>query len=157
VVADIASATFAEAPSWRLLSLADAVLGAVVGAGFLYGIGMVYRRARGHEGMGMGDVKLMAMIGAFLGLRLTVFTIFGASVLGTILSLLLVACVWRRRTKRRQWRNREPAPVARRRAWKSAKLMRYYALPFGVFLGSTALLAIFFGPALLQWYWNRYF
>ena len=49
--------------SWHLLSLMDAVLGAIVGASFIYGAGAIYLRARGVEGMGFGDVKLMAMVG----------------------------------------------------------------------------------------------
>src|SRR5581483_12096401 len=53
-----ASAAF----SWRLLSFADASLGAAVGASFIYGVGAIYKSARGVEGMGFGDVKLMAMV-----------------------------------------------------------------------------------------------
>ena len=62
--------------SWRMLSLADSLLGAAVGASFLYGAAAIYLRARGVEGMGFGDVKLMAMIGAFVGTKLTILTIF---------------------------------------------------------------------------------
>src|SRR5207244_6733558 len=58
--------------SWRLFSLLDSGLGALVGASFLYGAGAIYLRARGVEGMGFGDVKLMAMIGSFVGFRLTI-------------------------------------------------------------------------------------
>ncbi len=142
--------------NWRLLSFTDAVLGAAVGAAFIFGSGMVYKLARGHEGMGLGDVKLMAMVGAFLGLKLTVFTIFGASVLGSLFGVLMVPYVWMKRTHRRMHRHHEPGAVARRRAWASAKLVRYYAMPFGVFLGSVALLAVFYGNAFLRWYWNRF-
>src|SRR5215472_9584523 len=52
--------------SAHLLSFTDSLLGAAVGAAFIYGAGAIYLRARGVEGMGFGDVKLMAMIGAFL-------------------------------------------------------------------------------------------
>jgi leader peptidase (prepilin peptidase)/N-methyltransferase len=143
--------------SWRALSLADAVLGALIGASFIFGSGMVYKLARGVEGMGFGDVKLMAMVGAFLGVKLTVLTIFGASILGSVFGLSMVPLVWVKRTRRRIRRHREPPPLARKRAWDSArKVYRYYAMPFGVFLGSMAILALFFGNALFHWYLNRF-
>jgi leader peptidase (prepilin peptidase)/N-methyltransferase len=142
--------------SWRSASFADALLGAFVGAGFIYSVGLLYKIARGREGMGLGDVKLMAMVGAFLGLRATLLTIFGGSVLGTLFATLLIPFVWLQRTRRRMQRNRESAGVARHRAWQSAKLMRYFAIPFGVFLGSVALLAIFFAQDFFDWYRMRY-
>jgi leader peptidase (prepilin peptidase) / N-methyltransferase len=143
--------------SWRLLSFADAVLGAAVGASFFYGIAVLYLHARGREGMGLGDVKLMAMVGAFLGVRLTVLTIFGASLVGSLFGLGTMLAVWMKRTRRRRARNRESAAVARRRAWQSARTVyRYYEMPFGVFLGAMAMVALFFGPALLRWYWGPY-
>ena len=70
--------------AWRLFSLLDSVAGAIVGASFIYGAGAIYMRARGVEGMGFGDVKLMAMVGAFLGTKLTIFTIFTASIAGSL-------------------------------------------------------------------------
>jgi leader peptidase (prepilin peptidase)/N-methyltransferase len=143
--------------SWRLLSFADAVLGAAVGASFFYGIAMLYLHARGREGMGLGDVKLMAMVGAFLGVRLTVLTIFGASLVGSLFGLGTILTVWFKRTRRRQVRNRESSRVARRRAWRSARTVyRHYEMPFGVFLGAMAMVALFFGNALLRWYWDFY-
>ncbi len=143
--------------SWRLLSFADAVFGAAVGASFFYGIAMLYLHARGREGMGLGDVKLMAMVGAFLGVRLTVLTIFGASLVGSLFGVATILAVWSKRTRRRMARNREPAKMARRRAWRSAKIVyRFYEMPFGVFLGAMAIVAFFFGPALLRWYWGSY-
>ncbi len=144
--------------SWRLLSLGDAALGAMIGAAFIYGSGMMYKLARGVEGMGFGDVKLMAMVGAFLGLKLTLFTIFGASIVGAFFGLSSIPAVWVKRTRRRMVRHGEPGPVARRRAWDSAKkVYRYYAMPFGVFLGSVALVAAFFGNAMFAWYLRRVF
>ncbi len=107
--------------------------------------------------MGLGDVKLMAMVGAFLGVRLTVLTIFGASLVGSLFGLGTILAVWSKRTRRRMARNREPANMARRRAWRSAKTVyRHYEMPFGVFLGAMAIVAFFFGPALLRWYWGSY-
>src|SRR5580698_2886965 len=87
--------------SRRLLSLLDAVTGAVVGASFIYGAGAIYLRARGVEGMGFGDVKLMAMVGAFLGIRLTIFTIFAGSIAGSLFGVGTMTAVWIKRTQRR--------------------------------------------------------
>ena len=142
---------------WRLLSLGDALLGAAVGASFIYGAGAIYLRARGIEGMGFGDVKLMAMVGAFLGVKLTVFTLFSASLVGSLAGLSTILLVWIKRTQRRRKRNHESLPAARRRAWKSASVVyRHYEMPFGVFLGTMALVAVFFGDALIRWYVETY-
>ena len=143
--------------SWRLLSLVDSGLGAAVGASFIYGAGAIYKRARGVEGMGFGDVKLMGMVGSFLGVKLTIFTLFAASLVGSIFGLSAVLTVWWKRTRRRILRAHEPAAAARKRAWKSARMVyRYYQMPFGVFLGSMALVAAFFGNTVIRWYWGFY-
>ena len=143
---------FSDALVARSLSLLDSLLGAAVGAAFIYGAGAIYLRWRGAEGMGFGDVKLMAMVGAFLGIKLTVFTIFTASIVGSFFGISTVFVVWLKRTRRfmRQLAN---APAARRRAWQSAQMVyRFYQMPFGVFLGSMAMLAFFFGNQFLRWY-----
>jgi leader peptidase (prepilin peptidase) / N-methyltransferase len=141
--------------SWRLFSLVDAVLGASVGAGFLYGAGVVYLRWRGVEGMGFGDVKLMAMIGSFLGLRLTILTIFAASMAGSLFGLWTVFVVWIKRVQRRKHVFHESGAAARRNAWASAVVaLRRHQMPFGVFLGSMGLVAFFFGQQFLRWYWR---
>ena len=140
--------------SWRLWSLADSALGAAVGASFLYGAAAIYLRARGVEGMGFGDVKLMALIGAFLGAKLTVLTILAASLAGSLFGISTVLAVWIKRTRRNAGRG-VSSLEARRRAWQSARMaLRYYEMPFGVFLGSMAWLAFFFGNQLLHWYWG---
>lgn len=142
--------------SWRLFSFVDSVLGALVGASFLYGVGVAYLRWRGVEGMGFGDVKLMAMIGAFLGLRLTILTMLAASLAGSLFGLWTVLAVWIKRTRRRIQVFHDPTPVARKRAWHSAAIaLRRHQMPFGVFLGSTGLLAFFFGQQFLHWYWRQ--
>jgi len=138
-----------------LLSLADSRLGAAVGASFIYGAGAIYLRARGIEGMGFGDVKLMAMIGSFLGVKLTVFTIFAASIAGSIFGVSTILMVWVKRTRRFVERRHLTLHDARQRAWHSAQTMyRHYEMPFGVFLGSMAMLAFFFGKQFLDWYWR---
>lgn len=141
--------------SWRLFSLTDALLGAAVGASFIYGAGAIYLRWRGTEGMGFGDVKLMAMVGAFLGTRLTVLTLFTATLAGSLFGVFTVLAVWIKRLRRRIVRNHESGSTARRRAWQSARMVyRYYQMPFGVFLGSMSLAAFFFGERFLSWYWG---
>jgi len=138
--------------SLRIVSLVDSLLGAVLGASFIYGAGAIYLRWRGMEGMGFGDVKLMAMVGAFLGMKLTVFTIFTASIAGSVFGLATVFVVWLKRTHRFMKRLAN-AQAARRRGWQSAQMVyRYYQMPFGVFLGSMALFAFFFGNQFLRWY-----
>ncbi|MGC1645161.1 MAG: prepilin peptidase [Candidatus Sulfotelmatobacter sp.] len=138
--------------SVRLLSLLDSLLGAALGASFIYGAGAIYLRWRGTEGMGFGDVKLMAMVGAFLGMKLTVFTVFTASLAGSMFGLSTVFVVWLKRTHRFM-RRLANAQAARRRGWQSAQVVyRNYQMPFGVFLGSMALFAFFFGNQFLHWY-----
>jgi len=141
--------------SWRVFSLMDSLLGAAVGASFLYGAGAAYLRWRGVEGMGFGDVKLMAMLGAFLGLRLTILTIFAASVAGSFFGLWTVLVVWIKRTQRRKHVFHEAGRDARRHAWASALVaLRRHQMPFGVFLGSMGLVAFFLGEPFLRWYWG---
>lgn len=141
----------------RLASVLESAGGALVGAAFFYFIAVAYKRIRGREGMGLGDVKLMAMVGAFLGVRLTLLTIFGASLVGSIFGLATILVVWNHRTERRMANCREPREVARKRAWASAQLMyRYYGLPFGVFLGPMALVALFLGGWIFGLYWRAF-
>jgi len=134
------------------LSLLDSLVGAAAGASFIYGAGAAYLRWRGVEGMGFGDVKLMAMVGAFLGVRLTVLTIFAASLAGSLFGIATVLVVWVKRTRRfmRRFSNLQ---AARRRGWQSAQMVyRFYQMPFGVFLGSMAVFSFLFGNDILHWY-----
>jgi leader peptidase (prepilin peptidase) / N-methyltransferase len=136
----------------RIFSLLDSLLGAALGASFIYGAGAIYLRWRGTQGMGFGDVKLMAMVGAFLGMKLTIFTIFTASLAGSLFGLTTVLIVWVKRTHRFMHRMAD-AQAARRRGWRSAQMVyRHYQMPFGVFLGGMALLSFFFGNQFLRWY-----
>jgi leader peptidase (prepilin peptidase)/N-methyltransferase len=121
----IAKRIFEFPPPAPVLSFADALLGAAAGAGLLWLVSEVYFRLRGREGMGMGDVKMMLMAGAFLGLKRTLLTIFTGSVLGSILGIIVI--------------------VARRKDSD-------YELPFGTFLGMAALLVVFFGTPIVYWY-----
>lgn len=142
--------------NWPLgaISLVEALIGSAIGALFIYGVGEIYFRLRHVEGMGFGDVKLMAMIGAFLGAKLALFTIFTGALLGSIFGLVATLAVWRKRIARRR---RRPTPDILSRSWSSARLMlRYYEVPFGVFLGSMAIFSTFIGDPITTWYLNLF-
>lgn len=142
---------------WRILSLVNALAGAVFGAAFILGVAYLYQALRGVEGMGMGDAKLMAMIGAFLGIKLTLLVLLLATLTGSLFGMLLMLFVWRKRIARRKQRTSEPPNVLRARAWHSAKLIfRNLEIPFGVFLGVAAGFAAFLGVPLVRWYLGLY-
>ena len=121
----IANRWFDFPPPQVALSFADAVLGAVAGSGLLWLVAEGYFRIRGREGMGLGDVKMMAAVGAFLGLKRTMMTVLLGSLLGSVIGIFLIAV---------------------------SKKGRDYELPFGTFLGAGALLVVFFGTPALHWY-----
>jgi leader peptidase (prepilin peptidase) / N-methyltransferase len=138
---------------WHIVSLINSFAGAVFGSAFILGTALLYEALRGVEGMGMGDVKLMALIGAFLGIKLTLLVLLLGSILGSVFGITLMLIVWRKRLARRRNRVAEPGPVARARAWYSARLIfRNFEVPFGVFLGSAAIVAAFLGMPLIRWY-----
>lgn len=142
---------------WRILSFVNALAGAVFGAAFILGVAYLYQALRGVEGMGMGDAKLMAMIGAFLGIKLTLLVLLLATLTGSLFGMLLMLFVWRKRIARRKKRTSEPPDVLRARAWHSAKLIfRNLEIPFGVFLGVAAGFAAFLGVPLVHWYLGLY-
>ena len=99
----------------------SSILGAALGAGGLLAVALLYEAIAGHEGMGLGDVKMLGMIGAFLGAGGVLVTVLLASVAGSVVGLLLIAFTGGSRKMR---------------------------LPFGVFLAAGAVAAFFFGDAL---------
>ena len=103
----------------------SALSGAALGAGVLWGIGAAYTRLRGVEAMGMGDVKMMAMVGAFSGPAGVLFTLFSASIAGALVGIALI-------------------PL-RGRSMKDT-------LPFGCFLAPAALAALLWGRRALEAY-----
>jgi leader peptidase (prepilin peptidase)/N-methyltransferase len=131
-------------------SLADSLLGAAVGSGVLYGIALVYRRLRHTEGMGLGDVKLMAMVGAFFGPMLTIFVLCASSLLGGLFGVwILVAVFWKRMAR---YQSRLGGRAAAR-SWQAAQVtMRSLEIPFGVFLCLTSVVAWFYGPMIVRAY-----
>jgi leader peptidase (prepilin peptidase)/N-methyltransferase len=142
--------------NWRVLSLMNSIAGLVLGAAFIWGVGLLYEAVRGVEGMGRGDVKLMALIGAFLGVKLTLLVLVVGSIIGSFFGVFLILWVWQKRLRRRRRKNSsEPSSVSRSRAWNSAILIyRNFEIPFGVFLGAAALVSAFWGTTLIHWYMN---
>lgn len=112
-------------PPAAVLSLVDSLMGAAVGSGLLWAVAEGYFRLRGREGMGLGDVKMMAMAGAFLGPQRTLLTILVGALLGSVLGAAFILL---------------------------SKRGSNYELPFGTFLGAAALLVGFFGTPALEWY-----
>jgi leader peptidase (prepilin peptidase)/N-methyltransferase len=108
-------------------SLVDSLIGAAAGAGIIVVIIGAYWLVRRVEGMGWGDVKMMAMIGALVGWRPLLGVLMLASLSGVLIAV--------------------PAAI------RSAKGMQT-PLPFGVFLGFATLAVIFFGPTLAGWYFS---
>ncbi len=118
--------------SWSFFNPAlspwESSIGALVGGGGLYAVGLFYRILRRTEGMGGGDVKLMAMIGAFLGVKLVLPVIVIASFAGSVYGLLFM------------------------RGERGGKA----AVAFGAFLAPAAAICLFWGTAILAWYFGRF-
>ena len=129
----------------------DGILGAAFGSFLLWGLAAGYKAVRGHEGMGMGDVKMMAMIGAFLGLRGTFLTLLVGSLLGSVIGIGLIVALyfggWRSGVAKRA--SRLGLGTERQLRWAIA---RRYQLPLGTFLGIGALAIVYGGP-LIAGYW----
>jgi len=108
-------------------SLLSSALGIIVGGGSLLAVGLFYKLVRKVEGMGGGDVKLMAMVGAFLGFKLALLTIFLGSLLGGIVGLIVMH--------------------------RTSQGMRA-SVPFGVFLSPAAIVSMLWGNELISAYLN---
>ncbi len=109
------------------LTVWNSVIGAAAGAGVLWAVFWGYYFLTHEEGMGGGDAKLLAMIGAFLGWQAIFFTLFCASFIGAVVGLIVM-----------------------RIRHADGKM----ALPFGPFLSFGALSYLFFGERLINWYFN---
>jgi leader peptidase (prepilin peptidase) / N-methyltransferase len=121
----LANHLFDYPPPQAALSFTDALIGAGAASGLLWLVAEGYFRARGREGMGLGDVKMMAMAGAFLGLQRALLTILLGSLLGSVIGIGVIAI---------------------------GRKGRDFELPFGTFLGAGAILVMFFGSTALAWY-----
>jgi Flp pilus assembly protein protease CpaA len=104
--------------------------------------------------MGLGDVKLMAMAGAFLGPMLTLFVLCTASLLGGAYGVFVLLTVFRKRVAR--YRARFGAQAASR-AWKAAQsAMHGLEIPFGVFLSIMSIVAWFYGMQVIRSYLSMF-
>jgi leader peptidase (prepilin peptidase)/N-methyltransferase len=109
------------------IGLWNSLIGIAVGGGSLYLVAIVYEAVTKREGMGGGDVKLLAMIGAWLGWKAVLFTLFFSSLTGSVIGGIIM--------------------MAKK---EDGKL----AVPFGPFLTVSAMAYIFFGEKLIEWYLN---
>jgi leader peptidase (prepilin peptidase) / N-methyltransferase len=116
-------------PVWAV-SLVGAVLGALAGGGSLWLLGWLWEKLRGVEAMGLGDVKMMFMVGAYLGWRLTVLTIFLGVVTASVTGVLLML----------------------KRGERNMQML----LPFGIFLGVGSIIALLVGARIISWYVGQF-
>jgi leader peptidase (prepilin peptidase) / N-methyltransferase len=116
-------------PAW-LLSVIGACIGALVGGGFLWLVGWLWERARGVEAMGLGDVKMMFMVGAYLGWPLTLLAIFVGVFSGSLAGVGLML----------------------KRGDRDMQML----LPFGIFLGVGSLVSLLFGAQIIDWYVGKF-
>lgn len=142
LVASLSLRFFHALPPPRLLGVIDALIGAAFGSLLLWGLAIIYKLVRKRDGMGLGDVKMMAMAGAFLGLRNTFLTILLGALLGTVIGIGVVAAMYSSSAVKRL------AERASRRNLGSVKSLRWaiasqYQLPLGTFLGVAALIVMF--------------
>jgi leader peptidase (prepilin peptidase)/N-methyltransferase len=119
---------FPDLPVWAV-SLIGAAIGALVGGGSLWLMGFLWEKLRGVEAMGLGDVKMMLAVGAFLGWRLTILTILIGALSG---SLAGIAMMYRR--------------------GRNLQMM----LPFGIFLGIGAIVSLLVGSRIITWYASQF-
>lgn len=111
------------------IAWSDSLLGIFLGGGLFCLIAAGYRYLRHQEGLGVGDIKLLGMIGAFLGWPGVVFTIFVSSLTGSLVGFIAM--------------------------WRSGKGMSTM-VPFGPFLSLGAVCYLFFGEGFFRWYWGYF-
>jgi prepilin signal peptidase PulO-like enzyme (type II secretory pathway) len=116
-------------PLWAT-SLVGALVGALIGGGSLWLMGWTWEKLRGIEAMGLGDVKMMFMVGAYLGWRLTILNIFLGVLSGSLIGIVIMLLQGKRNMQ--------------------------LLLPFGVFLGIGAIATLFVGSQIIGWYAGQF-
>lgn len=150
--------------AWLLMpdvGLTQSLIGALGGAGFLFVTGEVYLLVRRLEGVGLGDVFLVGMIGAFLGWPGILFTMFGGSILGAIGGVLFALAGGAPVAPEEQ----VPAAIAEVTSVRRGDLpppgtdgessLLRMEVPFGPFLAIAAVIYALFQPQLIHWYLSR--
>jgi leader peptidase (prepilin peptidase)/N-methyltransferase len=107
------------------INFLDSLIGVLLGGGSLFLVATVYQWLFKREGMGGGDVKLLAMIGAFLGWKAVILTILLSSLIGSITGIIIM--------------------LLKGKDFK-------YAIPFGPFLSLGAVISLFYGENIIRWY-----
>jgi len=131
-------------PPWGL-GVLDAVLGAALSGGLLWAAAILYRVVRGREGMGFGDVKMMFMVGTFLGVRGAFLTILLGTLLGTLIGVGVIAVLFVSGWKSALALRASKMGLGKVAALRWAIASRYQ-LPLGTFLGVAAFMIVFLGP-----------
>ena len=118
-------------PAWpvSLVSLVGAAIGALAGGGSLWLMGFLWEKLRGVEAMGFGDVKMMFMVGAYLGWRLTILTILIGAFTGSLAGIAVMI-----------------------KRGRNLQMM----LPFGIFLGVGSIVSLLVGSRIIQWYASQF-
>ena len=111
------------------ITFKDSIIGIIIGGGILYLVIILYYFATKKEGMGGGDVKLLAMIGAFLGYKSILFVIFAGSLIGTLIGVPFMLIKGKDKN---------------------------FAIPFGPFLSIAAIIYLYEGEKILNWYLNLF-
>jgi leader peptidase (prepilin peptidase)/N-methyltransferase len=153
--------TFAGIPlgllaAWLMIpevGLRDSLIGIAIGAGFLYVTGKIYMLVRGAEGIGMGDVWLIGMTGAFLGWRGALFTLFGGAILGTLGAIALTVGDGAKPPEEQV--PEAVANVTGSDTSTAAPSWLQTTIPFGPFLALAATIFALFQPQLAHWYFSH--
>jgi leader peptidase (prepilin peptidase)/N-methyltransferase len=141
----------------------DSLCGIALGGGLLFVVGELYQWLRGKEGMGMGDVKLLAMIGSFLGWEGMVFTLFFGSILGAVGGIILGLLDWQPGSAEIMSgfanngiavAGEAPQPAAEDQEPASKEGMLQTPVPFGPFLSLAAGFFALFQTQLVRWYFS---
>ena len=133
-------------PTGPAMYVIDSVIGALFGAGFFYLTWALYYLIRKRSGMGFGDIALIAMVGAFLGLKLTLLVVFLAPIMASLFALVTLPVS----------QNTGDGLETDDPKSSASAAVRFLSreVPFGTFLGASSLVALFLGKQIWSWYFG---